>query len=297
MKRIISLLLILCLLFSVAGCGETARSKAPEYILNYSDSDVLSDQEYDNIEAFINTIYPDFLHVDLVTYDQGPEVFDKCMQIGIRGIPVIVDRLKFIETDPDTATDLWLNKYFYGLAAGANRYASFLALCSRGMTRSAKYFCAYDESSHPNVSGSATTYYCFLKYAKENIPKIINSDAEIHEKLKSLSVFGVYALPYVLAQIDAGNTEYEEYLIYIGLHLSTSEYMKIADKYHVTIDDVEEYDFGIENLEGQINELLVSGDRDGFDYKVWLSENEDDLNILFKYIDDFCAEYEAEQNK
>jgi hypothetical protein len=34
-----------------------------------------------------------------------------------------------------------------------------------------------------------------------------------------------------------------------------------------------------------------------FDYKVWLSENEEDLDNLFKFLDAYCAEYEAEMAK
>ena len=34
-----------------------------------------------------------------------------------------------------------------------------------------------------------------------------------------------------------------------------------------------------------------------FDYKVWLSENEEDLDNLFKFLDAYCEEYEAEMAK
>ena len=294
----ICLLLILGLLLSVVSCGsenETQTLKKTEYVLTYSDTDVLSNEEYNNIESFINTVYADFLHVDLVTYDQGPETFDKCMQVGIRGIPVIVDRLKFIENNRDLANDLWFEKCFYGLAAGSSHYARFLALCSRGITRSVKYFCMCDESLHGKDDGTATTYYCFLKYAKEKIPEITKSDVEIHKKLKSLSVFGIYALPYVLAEIENGNVEYEEYFIYIGLHISDSEYMKIADENYVSsINSIEHFDSCQKDFDRHISKLLSTGEPNTFNYKKWLQENEDDLNILFKYIDDFCVEYEAE---
>ena len=34
-----------------------------------------------------------------------------------------------------------------------------------------------------------------------------------------------------------------------------------------------------------------------FDYKAWLEENKEDLDNLFKFLDAYCAEYEAVQNK
>ncbi len=291
---LLSFLLILCF----TGCGEETQSpKKPEYVLNYSEDDVLSDEEYSEIEAYIDALRPDFLDVDLVTYDQSPETFDKYMSIGLRGIPVVIDRMKTIENNPVTASSMWYPSSFDGIGAGVYRYAHFLQRGIMGMTREAGYYCAYDDDSHPSAFGAATTRYCFFKYAKERIPEIIKSNDEINEKLKNLSVFGVYALPYVLAQIEQGNTEYEDYFIYIGLHLSNYEYILIADKYYVTIDHIVNYDFDKENLDEQVEELLNSGNSKSFDYKAWLSENEDDLNILFKYVDDFCAEYEAEQNK
>ena len=267
---------------------------SPEYILNYSADDVLSEEEYIEIETYVNNLYPDFLDTDLVYYEQNPETFNQFMSIGFKGVPVIIDRMKFIEENPEFVRTNWYGKYYDGIAGGVYRYASFLAVGIRGVTRTAKYFCMFDDESHPKISGVATTQYCFFLYAKKRIPEIINSDAETHEKLKELSVFGVYALPYVLAQIEQGNVEYEEYFIYIGLHLSDREYMEIASKNTVTIDYYV-YDFYTDDLNNQISTILSTGNPNNFDYKAWLNENENDLNILYKYADDFCAEYEAKQ--
>ena len=92
------------------------------------------------------------------------------------------------------------------------------------------------------------------------------------------------ALPYVIKQIDKGHEEYISFFTEIGLHLSHRDFAHLALlKHHGydTLYDDEEYSAGAED----------------FDYKVWLSENEEDLDNLFKFLDAYCEEYEAEMAK
>lgn len=49
----------------------------------------------------------------------------------------------------------------------------------------------------------------------------------------------------------------------------------------------------IPTIEERNAALMTSAE--GFDCKVRLSENEEDLNNLFTYLDAYCAEYEASE--
>lgn len=137
------------------------------------------------------------------------------------------------------------------------------------------------EGDGSNLIYTDDSIYYFYKHSKEEISKTINSNALIDRKLEALRKFGVYAVPEVVEQINIGNSDYEKFFVYAGLHLSDQDFVKIAGIKHLFSNDLhtkEEYLAGAEE----------------FDYKVWLSENEEDLDNLFKFLDAYCKEYEKE---
>ena len=123
----------------------------------------------------------------------------------------------------------------------------------------------------------------FYSLSKTECPKIISSGNSVKDNLAELRRYGVYAIPYVLKEIQNGFDEYTAFFTEIGLHLSVREYARLVIEKHIYDDEVysdAEYNKGAED----------------FDYKVWYEENKEDLDNLFKFLDAYCAEYEAENN-
>ena len=89
---------------------------------------------------------------------------------------------------------------------------------------------------------------------------------------------------FFFASKEKGDKEYEQFFVGLGLHIDVPEFKRRMPNYFLSWQ--ERFDTTA-FLEGSEN----------FDYKVWLDENEEDLNNLFKFLDAYCAEYEAEQNK
>jgi hypothetical protein len=120
---------------------------------------------------------------------------------------------------------------------------------------------------------------------RTKITATINSNLSVEDKISTLRTFGVFAIPSVLSELENGNTAFEKFFVAAGLHLSDQKYAEFVDMYS------RQYDPNIIN-----SDEFMDGAED-FDYKVWLSENEEDLDNLFKFLDAYCAEYEAEMAK
>ena len=136
------------------------------------------------------------------------------------------------------------------------------------------------EGENPAID-TADAICSFYRYSKTQVPKIILSDIAIDQKILELRKFGIYAVPYVIEQMENGNTKYEWFFTAIGLHLNDDIFGELAALKYCFSDDM--------HLQA---DYLDNADK--FDYKVWLRENQEDLNALFEFIDAFCVEYEAE---
>jgi hypothetical protein len=123
----------------------------------------------------------------------------------------------------------------------------------------------------------------FWKYAKSKLPEIAASDMSYDEKLDKYVEFGFFAVPYVKEELEKGNTEYEKFFSLVGAHLSTADYMKVIE--------ITEWDQPMPTEEEIEKSLLESGK--DFDYKKWLNENEEDLNNLYKFLDEYVKDYES----
>ena len=132
-----------------------------------------------------------------------------------------------------------------------------------------------------NLIYSAESICAFYRYAQKQIPEIISSDISTEEKILKLKTFGIYAVPYIIEELQNGNDEYSSFFVAIGLHLNNKEYADlVALKYGFSEDMYSREDY-LYNAED-------------FDYKTWYEENKEDLDNLFKFLDAYCAEYEAE---
>ena len=186
---------------------------------------------------------------------------NKMCSVGLEGVPVIADLAVHDERflDKSYPEDF----LFGGIYVILRTDPSFASKCGDSKERSvvlAEFYLA----------------------SKKSCPKIIKSKKTIEEKIIELRDFGVLALPYVIKQIEKGKSEYIPFFAAIGLHLSHKDYAHLAmltHHYNETLYSDAEYIAGAED----------------FDYKVWLSENEEDLDNLFKFLEAYCAEYEEEK--
>ena len=293
MKKIICVLLAVCLLVLSVGCDSTKTTQSedlgdssatpPEIRLSVKETLdlVLSAQEQEKFSKVIDNAF--FTHHpswSSVYYWGIADAIDEISKIGLKGLPVLM--VKAIEpedsNDSNTRDDI-----AEGVALSHYRlYAS-----------SAILRVTYDSVIQPNkyVAKPSENYYTYWKYAKEELPEISVSDISSAEKLSAYREFGIFAVPYVVEEIEKGCAELEPFFTLIGAHLSTAEYMHITD-----ITDPEKYANTPPPTDKEIDAILLEGGKD-FDYKVWYEENKEDLDNLFKFLDAYCAEYEAEQYK
>ena len=255
---------------SVSKTSKPSQPKAPEnpkktladYVYN-----VMSDEEYNAIAEQIQ-----WEKLDLSDYDVGKLLFYSSKEvygimrvaseyfchIGLSGLPVLVDVMSRVEKDTDHVTVT----YIYPIA-----YYTVLRI-------------NLPYTKEPPCDHTAENIHKIKKDSETACEEIISKNVSSREKLDVLREWGIYGLPYVLEEIEKGNTEFESFFTEIGLHLSHREYVEIGISEHFQKEMYEK--------------LKQTGSPTDFDYKVWLSENEEDLNNLFAYLDAYCAEYEAE---
>ena len=207
------------------------------------------------------------------------EGIDGLSEVGIKGLPILMIESIKEETVKEAPTKEIADSYTaYGIKLAMDRAFAFTSVCR------VKYFDLPDPN---DAAVPSKHYYVRWTYAKNELPKIYNSEASAEEKSEAYRRFGIFAVPYVVKEIERGNREFEDFFILIGAHLSTPDYLKIVER-----TSLEQPPPKTE----EINEALFKYAED-FDYKVWLSENEEDLDNLFKFLDAYCAEYEAEMAK
>ncbi len=211
-----------------------------------------------------------------ISYAESIPAFNKLSELELKGAPIIA--IKAIENELSK-----LSAYDYpwndvqGIALGHIQLFSFVSICR---VNQFEFYSPCDQAVLPSLN-----IYSYYKYSTETLPKILLSDKATEEKLEVYRKSGVFAIPYVKSEIEKGNTQFEKFFPLIGAHLTTAEYMDIVEvtDFEKPIPTQEEIDF------------VLMNSSENFDYKVWLSENEEDLNNLFKFLDAYCAEYEAEQ--
>ena len=237
---------------------------------NAQNSIIISVERKQEIINFLKEAEPAWHEWEYLQYDAwGPQAScalaaaDEMCNVGIEGVPVIAELL--ITDSPIFERGFPQDYLMHGM---------YLIL-------------RIEPNEAHGCKGSYQINDCiadFYSLSKTECPKIISSGNSVKDNLAELRRYGVYAIPYVLKEIQNGFDEYTAFFTEIGLHLSVREYARLVIEKHIYDDEVysdAEYNKGAED----------------FDYKVWYEENKEDLDNLFKFLDAYCAEYEAEQNK
>ncbi len=269
MRRIAAIFVLISICFSVTGCGKQILSESEKSLdtinLSYTENDVLSEEEYAELKSKIKYVDVEkYLHLSHITYGADISVFEDNCLLGIRAIPVMIDDL----FDDEKVRDWQLE----------DGYIASVIFALLRVDESLE-FESIDIGTTVTESYYGDKIRNLFKFSKEKIPEIINSDKEFSQKLEELKQFGVLAVPYVLDETKNGKTEYEEFFIAIGLHVTVLDYCT-----HCIDHSYESLKTG-EVFIGE-EDFLYNSEK--FDYTEWLSDNQEDLRIIFKYLDENC---------
>ena len=274
-KKMLILILCVILCLSLFGCGDTHVSENE----NVSPLDtILTETEQKEYSEFVEGV--DFPRDTDNFYYQKKESVNKLSEIGIKGLPMLI--IKSTENeDWNAAKESREQNKSLGTSLSHDRLLTATALMR----------IHYSDIFTPNngVVKPSDNYYTYWEYVKEKLPEIADSDMTAEEKVSAYRKFGIFAVPYVMEEIEAGNTELEPFFALIGTHLTTAEYMQLTDRIDPT-----KYTGTPPPTEEEIDAILIEGAKD-FDYKKWYAENKTDIENLEKFLDAYCAEYEAEK--
>ena len=286
MKRIISLLLIISLFLLFVGCNDTVSSQSssqnePSDVISETPNvsakevldEILTQEEQQN---YFDTIYDIEFGPPIgnYCYFDAPEAHSKLFSIGLKGVPMLIYENAYYGSvdEPHMNTEGSICHFHFYIALASLLRANECTVYGKA-PKTGNYF--------------RENLYHFFNDAKTTCPQIMKLSIDTDEKFRMLRKYGILAIPYVLEEIDKGNSCFETYFQEIGAHLTTEEYAEAVCFYNVdTISGHDELYDKVHNHPKAQN----------FNYKVWLSENGEDLNNLFDFIDAFCAEYEAEYN-
>ena len=286
MKKIICVLLAVCLLVLSVGCDSTKTTQSedlgdssatpPEIRLSVKETldEILTQEEQQNYFDIIYNI--EFgPPIGNYCYAQAPEAHSKLFSIGLKGSPMMIYEMAYHNTSTNE-----VHTNAEGSVCHGHFYNAIISMLR------ANECAAYDVT--PKSNYYRENLYYFFKDAKELCPRIMSLPINSNAKIAMLRTYGILAIPYVEEEISKGNVLIKNYFEDIGLHLTTEEYAEIVCTYNT--DSTPGYD--------ELYDKVYSHPKaEDFDYKAWLDENEEDLNNLFKFIDAYCAEYDAEQNK
>ena len=269
-SKFVCIILAVLLLICNVACDRATTDIAQQNPVDPLEG-VITAEEYIEIQNQINDILQE-THMDLMRYSGyvyffNREQSDKLSEaVGYKGLPVLITEIEKMFDEKEHFNDC---EFF---AASV-----FALLRVDGLESRYREF--------PDYRTCTKKGFC-LRYrdSQEQVPEILKMKTSTDEKFKKLREFGILAIPYILEELEKGNTEFEKYFTAIGLHMETPEYMTyMSDR-----DRLWEHGFEQEGF--------MDGSED-FDYKVWYEENKEDLDNLFKFLDAYCAEYEAEQSK
>lgn len=302
MRKGVSFVLIAIFIVSLCGCAQTPNSSVQISFTKNDSVETSSDKEnqpsdkatfFDfsglskmDIISKLAEIMQYSLFIDSVKYPFDPfasgvnyaltgESIREVSAIELRGLPILINKMVELETStvnvfesPDIATGLRLaREYLFTIPCILRIDYQFLIK-----------LIDYKILPRENI-------YILLTKAETTLEQVWKSNMSAEQKLHAYRKFGMLSVPFVKKEIENGNTELKDFFVLIGAHLSTKDYLLLVDRNQHASPNVsaEEYDAA-----------LINSAKD-FDYKVWLSENEEDLNNLFKYLDAYCAEYETAQ--
>lgn len=280
--RIIIPLIVLCFICSCsAEETQTPPIQTPTNVNLTSEQVINQIYTKEQIQAYTqkleNIEYQPCVISDMASYFQSPAECAQLYEIGIKGLPILIYNTSNNPTSEQTPVKLRMKTAY-------QMFGVVSLLRCRDIDVPFKH---RDDKCKEN-------FYNFYIESKRICPVILSSTKSTEDKADELKYYGLFALPHILndENINSGfsnnmdlykNRLLEAFGKTIGLHLSTEEFMKIVSE---DISRDEPY-----------LKIVNHPKAEDFDYKAWLDENKEDLDNLFKFLDAYCAEYEAEQNK
>ena len=268
--KIFALLFSLILISTLCSCNQSSEDTLKSITTEDVLKSIMTAEEINQLSVFTDGIEPNYKgEMSAVYYVHVKESADKLSQVGIKGTCFLISELERFNGRDDE----YLRKNFFSavtLAIWRTSPNSVRGEAWRFFNKKEHY----NEFEKEAIVG-------FYKSTNECIPKIIASNDSLDVKLEKMKEYGIFSIPFVVEEINLGHSEYSRYFVEIGLHLSTPEFMEYFGDLHLSDEEK--------------HEMIISHPKaEDFDYKVWLSENEEDLENLFKFLDAYCAEYEAE---
>lgn len=325
MRKIIALLLSFCMMLSFSGCNnnnnpdkDTAsnvvdNTPPAQKVLN----EILTAEEQEEYSLKIDAVaysprngslyMPEPFGVQ-PTYHSMKSSIDQVVEIGIKGLPVLLQKIhdKPDEYIPQPGAET-------PIPAVGNNLASLWLFTALQMLRIP--YGDVGSALHQNLplKPSSMLNQAFV-YAYDELEETYNSDKTAEKKLIEYTRFGLLSIPYVMKELDAGNTKFELFFVLIGAHLSASDFAKLASElaadrsFRILLESAKDpsiiedyevsawltevyekypYDKWFEIYEEDFAAVKL------FDYKKWLNENEEELNALYKYLDAYMKEYDT----
>ena len=255
--------LLFCTLAISSGCSPKDSHNMSQ--INSDDvlREILSSEEIKRYRDFINDIAFKSFFSSHPHYSDSPDEYAQLYTISLKGIPVLIDETSSFNSMEESLPRAQYGDYWqYGTITLLRCYKWHFKFSGDPLSKS-------------------ENFYTLFTSAKTDCPQILSSSDSTEEQLKRLRYYGILAIPYIQDRINEGHTEYESFFIEIGLHLTADEFAQIVSV--LPPSSTTHYD----NIRNHPK-------AEDFDYKVWLSENEEDLDNLFKFLDAYCEEYERE---
>lgn len=220
-----------------------------------------------------------YIHWESVLYPKQPEYYNKLSTVGIKGLPILIEKSLFEREEILNNHETWCKAILRSkVVEGVLRIDAGIEACAGSVDSNNRYLVLYN----------------FARFSKEDLTEALESTMPFEEKMEIYHKYGIVSVPYVLKELEKGNEEFEDFFIMIGAHLTTPEYWLIIEPYYYHDERTGQLLMGWNSTkEGRIAALAEHEKAETFDYKVWLEENEEDLNFLYEYLDAYCEEYEA----
>ena len=270
----ILLLTIAILVFSLSGCTGNGGFKpvddADTTHSNYIDKfmyGIINEEDYNTIKLFVDSVeFPNRPELSSLYYMHIKESVDGLEELNLKSVPVLLNEIAEM-SEVNTTEEIQKRETLELVSMYKMRIVNYFDLQSK-----------YGEEyiNNPNI-------YDIYTLCKTVLEETEKSNASTEEKLKTYQDFGLFSVPFVKKEIEKGDLAFEKYFIFVGAHVSTKCFCELTQFVNTT---------DLIPTQEERNESLLDA-AENFDYKVWLSENEEDLNNLFAYLDAYCAEYEA----
>ncbi len=288
--KVLFYILVLFMCVSLASCKETAVTTSslpnkPDNVLNVSDfsttNEVInkfySNNEREEILYFIDSV--EFRWDPLLSgaqYNLTNESVRTLSSIEIKGLPLLIERIFEYES-------LRKDEYFmYETARGAVLAEDYSLTMHCILRIEYPLFLLLCNESELNVAWSDVCYKAWSEI-KDSLEKTLNANISADEKLKFYRKMGMLSVPYVVKELEKGNTELETFFALVGAHLTTEEYLL----------SVERDDYANPRISSEEFDSALIASSEGFNYKLWVEENQKDINNLFEYLDEHCAKYKT----